>query len=242
MLCFIFGAFRTVRTIAQFGSALDWGSRGRGFKSRWSDRTKPVVPPLTRHWNDGLFRIQGRSGAMYYGPPPPRPHGGESPGQTKQAPSGSVMPEGACRGRRTGHGAGKLEKTALAALRGAGSGPSGPWPCGRVDAPCPLMRPGAVPATPRRPAADRCGRVRAEAPGGHCRSGRRSRYWSTVAPHTPSRLMSARMSRRAAWAVAGWASKPRGTGPAHQVSRRAAESNAWTWYGMIGMSMRVSTA
>lgn len=71
---------------------------------------KPVVPPLTRHRNDGFFRIQGRSGAMYYGPPPPRPHGGESPDHTKQAPSGSVMPEGACRGRRTGHGAGKLDK------------------------------------------------------------------------------------------------------------------------------------
>ncbi len=41
MLCFIFGAFRTVRTIAQFGSALDWGSRGRGFKSRWSDQESP---------------------------------------------------------------------------------------------------------------------------------------------------------------------------------------------------------
>ena len=41
MLCFMFGAFRTVRTIAQFGSALDWGSRGRGFKSRWSDQESP---------------------------------------------------------------------------------------------------------------------------------------------------------------------------------------------------------
>ena len=33
--------FCTVRTIAQFGSALDWGSRGRGFKSRWSDQESP---------------------------------------------------------------------------------------------------------------------------------------------------------------------------------------------------------
>ena len=64
---------------------------------------------------------------MYYRPPPPRPHGGESPDHTKQAPSGSVMPEGACRGRRTGHGAGKLDKNVLAALRGADSGPSNPW-------------------------------------------------------------------------------------------------------------------
>ena len=110
MLCFIFGAFRTVRTIAQFGSALDWGSRGRGFKSRWSDQESPSFRRFPRHRNGGLFRIQGRSGAMYYGPPPPRPHGGESPDHTKQAPSGSVMPEGACRGRRTGHGAGKLDK------------------------------------------------------------------------------------------------------------------------------------
>ena len=39
------------RTIAQFGSALDWGSRGRGFKSRWSDQK-------ARNFNDfGLFRI-----------------------------------------------------------------------------------------------------------------------------------------------------------------------------------------
>ena len=45
-----------------------------------------------------------------------------------KAPSGSVMPEGACRGRRTGHGAGKLDKkTVLAALRGADSRPSSPW-------------------------------------------------------------------------------------------------------------------
>ena len=70
MLCFIFGAFRTVRTIAQFGSALDWGSRGRGFKSRWSDQESPSFRRFPRHRNDGLFRIQGRSGAMYYGPPP----------------------------------------------------------------------------------------------------------------------------------------------------------------------------
>ena len=27
-----------LRDVAQFGSALDWGSRGRGFKSRWSDK------------------------------------------------------------------------------------------------------------------------------------------------------------------------------------------------------------
>ena len=70
MLCFIFGAFRTVRTIAQFGSALDWGSRGRGFKSRWSDQESPSFRRFPRHRNGGFFRIQGRSGAMYYGPPP----------------------------------------------------------------------------------------------------------------------------------------------------------------------------
>ena len=71
MLCFIFGAFRTVRTIAQFGSALDWGSRGRGFKSRWSDQESPSFRRFPRHRNGGLFRIQGRSGAMYYGPHAP---------------------------------------------------------------------------------------------------------------------------------------------------------------------------
>ena len=70
MLCFIFGAFRTVRTIAQFGSALDWGSRGRGFKSRWSDQESPSFRRFPRHRNGGFFVCQGRLGAMYYGPPP----------------------------------------------------------------------------------------------------------------------------------------------------------------------------
>jgi hypothetical protein len=30
------------RDVAQFGSALDWGSRGRGFKSRRPDQNLPV--------------------------------------------------------------------------------------------------------------------------------------------------------------------------------------------------------
>lgn len=34
----MFGAFCTVRTIAQFGSALDWGSRGRWFESSRPDQ------------------------------------------------------------------------------------------------------------------------------------------------------------------------------------------------------------
>lgn len=59
MLCFIFGAFRTVRTIAQFGSALDWGSRGRGFKSRWSDQESPSFRRFPRHRNGGFFRTPG---------------------------------------------------------------------------------------------------------------------------------------------------------------------------------------
>ena len=59
MLCFIFGAFRTVRTIAQFGSALDWGSRGRGFKSRWSDQESPSFRRFPRHRNGGVFRTPG---------------------------------------------------------------------------------------------------------------------------------------------------------------------------------------
>ena len=70
MLCFIFGAFRTVRTIAQFGSALDWGSRGRGFKSRWSDQESPSFRRLRGIGTTGFSVLQGRSGAMYYRPPP----------------------------------------------------------------------------------------------------------------------------------------------------------------------------
>ncbi len=30
------------RAVAQLGSALDWGSRGRGFKSRQPDQQKPL--------------------------------------------------------------------------------------------------------------------------------------------------------------------------------------------------------
>ena len=67
MLCFIFGAFRTVRTIAQFGSALDWGSRGRGFKSRWSDQESPSFRRFPRHRNGGFFVMFGQVWAVNCG-------------------------------------------------------------------------------------------------------------------------------------------------------------------------------
>ena len=127
MLCFIFGAFRTVRTIAQFGSALDWGSRGRGFKSRWSDQESPSFRRFPRHRNGGFFVSRGGQGRCTTDLRLRGPMAGNLLTIRNKAPSGSVMPEGACRGRRTGHGAGKLDKTVLAALRGAGSGPSSPW-------------------------------------------------------------------------------------------------------------------
>ena len=62
MLCFIFGAFRTVRTIAQFGSALDWGSRGRGFKSRWSDQESPSFRRLRGIGTTGFSASRGGQG------------------------------------------------------------------------------------------------------------------------------------------------------------------------------------
>ncbi len=62
MLCFIFGAFRTVRTIAQFGSALDWGSRGRGFKSRWSDQENPSFRRLRGIGTAGFSASRGGQG------------------------------------------------------------------------------------------------------------------------------------------------------------------------------------
>ena len=37
--------------VAQLGSALDWGSRGRGFKSRHSDQKKPTC------FNKSVFSI-----------------------------------------------------------------------------------------------------------------------------------------------------------------------------------------
>ena len=62
MLCFIFGAFHTVRTIAQFGSALDWGSRGRGFKSRWSDQENPSFRRLRGIGTAGFSASRGGQG------------------------------------------------------------------------------------------------------------------------------------------------------------------------------------
>mgnify|MGYP007098959547 CR=1 FL=1 len=60
----MFGAFCIVRTIAQFGSALDWGSRGRGFKSRWSDQESPSFRRFPRHRNGGFFVMFGQVWAV----------------------------------------------------------------------------------------------------------------------------------------------------------------------------------
>ena len=56
MLIFLLGA-NAHRAVAQFGSALDWGSRGRGFKSRRPDEiaTDPRPSGL------GFFNVPNRA-------------------------------------------------------------------------------------------------------------------------------------------------------------------------------------
>ena len=136
MLCFIFGAFRTVRTIAQFGSALDWGSRGRGFKSRWSDQESPSFRRSHGIGMAGFLQSGGNRGQCTTDPPCPRgPMAGNSRAIRKRTPSGVAMPEG------VHGGAGWVmawKDTTLSILRVADSeGKFRKPPCGCVDVPYP---------------------------------------------------------------------------------------------------------
>ena len=56
--------FCIVRTIAQFGSALDWGSRGRGFKSRWSDQKNPIHAISGFLFRMSVLRMQVRGDCL----------------------------------------------------------------------------------------------------------------------------------------------------------------------------------
>ena len=75
VLIFLLGA-HAHRAVAQFGSALDWGSRGRGFKSRRPDEIA-MVPRLHNLGTILVFGIGHISGTPYVQGPPPgslRPH------------------------------------------------------------------------------------------------------------------------------------------------------------------------